>query len=271
VSAAVTDGYVQEQQRRTERRERVEAHFFQDLLTGNFDEETILYRAKKVGYDLAQPYATLVIATGAAEEEGRSPASSTAEIVLRVGRARGAIGYIARGHVVLLTRYVNAQTLERFAAEIFEMVQERVGTAVVVSVGLPGTQMREVHQSYLDALDTLNAACQLRKSGIVRREEMIPYRIVAANERLREHLSLVVRPLASYDTKNGLQLIETLEAFFAANQSTRVAAERLHVHRHTVDYRLQKIEALCGRDLHNPVDRLLLELGLLALRSSPTE
>ncbi len=43
-------------------------------------------------------------------------------------------------------------------------------------------------------------------------------------------------------------LLETLEVFFQAERSLSRTAERLHIHRHSLDYRLNKITTLTGLD-----------------------
>ncbi|MGI6870607.1 PucR family transcriptional regulator [Amycolatopsis sp. 3B14] len=66
----------------------------------------------------------------------------------------------------------------------------------------------------------------------------------------------------------GAEYLDTLRCWFdAGGDATRAAAE-LQVHRNTFRYRLQRIEALCGVDLDDPVQRFTLELQtrLLALR-----
>lgn len=62
-------------------------------------------------------------------------------------------------------------------------------------------------------------------------------------------------------------LLDTLEALLVCHGSATHAAQRLHCHRNTVLYRLQRIEETTGRSLSEPRDRLLLTLGILARRT----
>lgn len=64
----------------------------------------------------------------------------------------------------------------------------------------------------------------------------------------------------------GDDLLNSLEAFYAAGQSVAAAARVLHVHRHTLEYRLERVASLLGIDVRDPTRRLFLELAL-ALRS----
>jgi len=61
-------------------------------------------------------------------------------------------------------------------------------------------------------------------------------------------------------------LLGTLRAWFAENGATSTAAEKLHVHRNTVRYRLRRVEELTGRDLTRPTGVAELHLALEAAR-----
>jgi purine catabolism regulator len=50
--------------------------------------------------------------------------------------------------------------------------------------------------------------------------------------------------------------------FLTENGNTTAAARRLFLNRHSLMYRLRKVEELTGRDLKRHEDRFLLELAL---------
>jgi purine catabolism regulator len=68
--------------------------------------------------------------------------------------------------------------------------------------------------------------------------------------------------LAAQDARSDGELLRTLDAYFASNGSPTEAAARLHVHRNTLLYRLQRIRAVAEIDLDDPEVRLSLQLGL---------
>jgi DNA-binding PucR family transcriptional regulator len=61
-------------------------------------------------------------------------------------------------------------------------------------------------------------------------------------------------------------LLDTLEAWFAADGSTAEAGRRLHCHRNTVLYRLGKVAELTGRSVSRPAQAAELYVGLRAIR-----
>ncbi|QNG99975.1 PucR family transcriptional regulator [Pseudomonas sediminis] len=80
----------------------------------------------------------------------------------------------------------------------------------------------------------------------------------------------VVGPLIGDDSRHQPVLMPTLEAWFAENGNLALAAQRLNVHRNTLSYRLQRIEALTGCSFEAPHDRLNISVALLIRRlSSP--
>ena len=56
-------------------------------------------------------------------------------------------------------------------------------------------------------------------------------------------------------------LVKSLQTFYSSGQSVAAAARELFVHRRTLEYRLQRIEALLGRDLKGPRRSLATRTG----------
>jgi purine catabolism regulator len=75
-----------------------------------------------------------------------------------------------------------------------------------------------------------------------------------------------VRLLAEYDQAKGAGLLATLEAYLRHAGAVSEAAAALGVHRHTLTYRLDKIEKICEIDLAASLVRLNLQVALLEYR-----
>lgn len=76
----------------------------------------------------------------------------------------------------------------------------------------------------------------------------------------------LVLPLVDYDRERGSGLVRTLTVYFETGANASEAADRLFLHRNSLLYRLERIQALTGLDLREPESMLVLQLGLLALR-----
>lgn len=73
----------------------------------------------------------------------------------------------------------------------------------------------------------------------------------------------VLGPLLDAGKGSNATLLETLEVFLAHNCSWARTAEALHLHVNTVHYRVERIEALTGRDLSRLDHKLDLRAALL--------
>ena len=74
----------------------------------------------------------------------------------------------------------------------------------------------------------------------------------------------VLGRLVDHDDRTGSALVESLRAYIEANGRWAEAAGSLGVHRHTLRYRMRKVEELTGRDPADAGDRLELWLALRA-------
>src|SRR5690606_9087384 len=70
-------------------------------------------------------------------------------------------------------------------------------------------------------------------------------------------------PLLRYDhTRRGASLVETLSQYFASNQNTGNAAERLGIHPKTMAQRMERISHLLGKEWREPQQLLQVQVAL---------
>jgi len=81
---------------------------------------------------------------------------------------------------------------------------------------------------------------------------------------LRAYCDNVLEPIDEGDVTYGGELTRSLEAFIEQNGQWERAARELYCHRHTLRYRIRRIEELTGRDLSRAQDRIELWLALRA-------
>jgi PucR C-terminal helix-turn-helix domain/GGDEF-like domain len=73
-----------------------------------------------------------------------------------------------------------------------------------------------------------------------------------------------ISQLAEYDGQHDTELLATLQAFLAHHGSTTETAEAMHLHRHTVGYRLSRVHEVSGLSPYESDGRERLSLGLKA-------
>jgi len=79
---------------------------------------------------------------------------------------------------------------------------------------------------------------------------------------LRAFAAATLAPLRAYDERHQTELVATLRSYFSNGQNVKDAAAELHVHRHTVFYRLRQIGEICGRTLDSPHDQLTFRMAI---------
>jgi hypothetical protein len=77
--------------------------------------------------------------------------------------------------------------------------------------------------------------------------------------------------LREYDGDRGTDFLGSLLSYFEAGGDFTEAAKRLYVHRNTLRYRLQRVEALSGVRLGDPLERFALELQVRLHFVSPAK
>jgi DNA-binding PucR family transcriptional regulator len=84
------------------------------------------------------------------------------------------------------------------------------------------------------------------------------------DDALRAYSDGLLEPIAGVEGQYGGELLRSLEVFIENNGNWERAARQLYCHRHTLRYRIRKIEELTGRDLARATDRIELWLALRA-------
>jgi PucR family transcriptional regulator, purine catabolism regulatory protein len=87
---------------------------------------------------------------------------------------------------------------------------------------------------------------------------------VQDTEALRLYCESVLGPIEGSDERYAGELLRSLEAFIDRNGHWEKAAGDCYCHRHTLRYRIKRVEELTGRDLSRANDRVELWLALRA-------
>jgi PucR family transcriptional regulator, purine catabolism regulatory protein len=82
------------------------------------------------------------------------------------------------------------------------------------------------------------------------------------SDALRLFCESLLGPIEADEGHYGDELLRSLEAFIECNGQWEAAARRLFCHRHTLRYRMRKVEELTGRDLSSARDRIEFWLAL---------
>ena len=84
------------------------------------------------------------------------------------------------------------------------------------------------------------------------------------DDALRAYADSILSPIEDGEGEYGSELLRSLEAYIEQNGQWERAARELYCHRHTLRYRIRRVEDLTGRDLSRAHDRIELWLALRA-------
>jgi sugar diacid utilization regulator len=253
------------------------------LLAGAYvGEAQMRMRASHLGYDLNQPHLVLWVdirASGAqaASRDGAVDPMRSQALAEGLQVALDAWTQTREPEQVVallpLSAESNAQELtERILTQITQALgdgHERRALEWSAGLGEPATAPAQVRRSAQEAQDAAQlGAMVLGARHIARPADLGIYRLLLAlRERgeLEPFIRRALEPLLR-DQRHADTLIETLEAFFASNGNSTKAAERLHLHRNSLLYRLNQARDLLHQDLDDPETRLTLQLAIKGLR-----
>jgi purine catabolism regulator len=149
------------------------------------------------------------------------------------------------------------------AAVLKEAAYEYANTPCRCGVGPPALELEDWRASFSHAGQALELARRLNSAQPLYYADLSVYRLLFQIEHSPELMAFqeeILGPLLSAETDG--ELIHTLEAFFANNGNLTQTAETLYIHRNTLIYRLERINAITGLDLDKPENRLAIQLAL---------
>jgi DNA-binding PucR family transcriptional regulator len=222
--------------------------------------EVSLDRAARVlSYDLTRRHTALVVWAGEAAQVGPGVLESTASQLLRES-----------GHSTILVLPVGQRRVWAWGSTIrgnttpLTDVSYEPADGVRVAVGLPGAGLSGFRSGHSQALEVARIgmaskqARRLWEYGDLDMLTMLMHRDDIARQFVRRELG----DLAAQDEATAV-LRATLKCYLDNERSLSAAAEALHVARNTVAYRVQRAEALRGREVG--VRRMQLQAALALL------
>jgi sugar diacid utilization regulator len=264
-------------------RESLRGEALDALLTGTYASDAAMRsRALQLGYDLSQPHAALWIDVLGVEQRapGRTatnvPHPQAERLAEALSAGIGAWAHAREQHVAAL---VPAARIDRALGEVRERVETLLirsfgddasgGLSWAGGLGDVATAPAQAHRSATEARDAARLGLiVLGPCHIARQGDLGVYKLLLALRDSGELAPFVERTLAPLlaDSRAGDSLAETLEAFFESNGNLSEAARRLHLHRNSLIYRLNRARELLGHDLDDPELRLALHLALKGRR-----
>jgi hypothetical protein len=263
ISTTVADAYARAQRAIIREQEGARREFLADLLhKTDASPEDILRRAHTFGYDLSLEYVAMV--GFAPEPERKEAAVSSAFSSIAASVAREPIVLQRGEHTIAL--FPTDPNID--IATLPDKLLAELGGTWCFGVGSPQMGLEGIRRSYLEGREALEVGMALNfPGGVYRFSDILMYHFLRIEPAMVDRfVEQTLGPLIEYDARRKGELIKTLEAYFDADGSVKLAGEALFAHPHTVSYRLKQIERLTSWSLREPEDKLRLQLSLRAYR-----
>jgi carbohydrate diacid regulator len=279
---AISDPFVQQRWAR--------AKFIYNLLHAQLDSslEGALQEAACLGIDLTIPRVVVVIDVKQLIEQHAAPGWADAVLplianMLRVEQSQ--IDLIEQGYRALCATNMDICTLvgdrwlvllavvdrsviggglrllDQSVRRFLDQLAQASGIMTSAGIGHAYPSWNALAQSFVDARFALEIGTRLHGAGQVFQIGALGLAgLIGGDDRqMKEALAQrLIGPISAEP-----DLLATLDAFLQAHLSPSLAAQSLHIHRHTLTYRLMKIAQVSGRDPRRFADAAELYAALL--------
>ncbi|MFJ6380384.1 helix-turn-helix domain-containing protein [Kitasatospora sp. NPDC092039] len=243
---------------------RIRGELLTDLLTApERDPAGLTARGRRLGVDLARPHLVLVAEPADGQGDDRARLAGAARRYLFGSRG------VSAEHaetVVLLAPVEGGGTddAEETARQAAERLARLAGFPVTVGAGRPAAGPSALAAAYGEGLRCVRALRVLGRAGEGASARALGFLgvLLGDGHDVDGFVGATLGPLLAYDARRGTELVRTLRAYFDCGGSLTKAKDELHVHVNTVVQRLDRVEALLGRDWNQPERSLELQLAL---------
>lgn len=232
-------------------------------------------------FGLADGIAAIAVQT---PEDSRIPAASVEEALATALREEASSGLVAS--TATLTCALVAGRDEDGVFDLADRVMRRLETVLTpglrVGVGrpVPGTDARRsfhearcaveavalgIHAGNGNGNDSGNGNGHGPRGAVATYRDLGSFQLLLSlqdDEALKLFCDSILGPIEASEGHYGGELMRSLEAFIEENGQWERAARRLYCHRHTLRYRIKRVEDLTGRNLGSARDRIEFWLAL---------
>jgi PucR family transcriptional regulator, purine catabolism regulatory protein len=255
-----------------EAQKRVQGGVLERLLSGTMPADQAMRQLARLGHEPDKhPYAA--VAACWAQDDG--PSARRLETIFNeqvsVLASEAVVQLLETGIVVFCADETTAsskttpRTLKQLAESVAARVKSQYPAAnLAMGIGRPVSTLAEWRSSYQEAVAAQRIALQWHIYQPLYFGDLGVYRLLSLlleTAELRSFYRETLGELADERYAND-EFITTLETFFEEHGNLSQTANRLHVHRNTLLYRMDRIAQIGGFDLDNPETRLAVFLAL---------
>jgi PucR C-terminal helix-turn-helix domain/GGDEF-like domain len=240
------------------------------LLAGELPSRGPLHAAAQAHGLGSDTWALVVTAAPGGPRSGPEVIQAASMAIARAGLNERTLVVVRQGEIVAVP-VLRAGADPTKLCERIEDLQKRLsaeGTTLAVGVSTIAAGVAELPRAYQEARAARE--CLAGQSGVVAIPRLSPfeYLLLRADETAGRVVDPRLRTFLADDLAHGGVLSSTVRALARADLNLRAAAEHLHVHPNTAQYRLRRVEERTGRNPRRIADLLDL-LVAIALERPP--
>ena len=245
--------------RETER--RLAGDVLAEALTGRLDPDELRGRLRPFG--IRDRAAALVF-----ELDDPAGAEATLESALAAAGCTGLVATARTPRKAVLCALVDAgagEPIELAKAARRALADESGTVRAAASRPAPVESLRRAFHEARCALEATSFA-DGQAPEVASHRDLGAFTLLLAlqdEDALRSYSDTLLSPIEA-DGQYGAELLRSLEAYIEQNGQWERAAKELYCHRHTLRYRIRRVEELTGRDLGRAHDRIELWLAMRA-------
>ncbi|MCA0173835.1 PucR family transcriptional regulator [Bacillus sp. RAR_GA_16] len=253
------------------KRQSEEGHreFFWKLLTGHYTKEEDLQKQASM-YQLKLTGEMAIVIFEFRDEIQQSLERHMNYYIQASHQIELIYSTLDQNQLILLVRpsdqHHSADQLSHFVQIFVGKISNRLGVDTLK--GGAGTLYQSplsIKDSYREALHVLSVKERFKEEvkAIYSYQELGIYQFIDLLYKERQFVqNIYIEKLKHYDRLHHTQLLETLETYLQHDSNVKVAAQVLHVHTNTLNYRLRRIADVANLDLKDANQKVTLFLDL---------
>lgn len=244
--------------------ERMRAAFVDELLASEIaDEQAWIQRGSSLGYEMTRPHVAWMVQA--------NNITGWPDALTKFIREQGVTVPLCRREEGLLLFWPldNAKSgreLKLIANALVTRLKGQSPSAeILVGIGRPGIGPAEWHRSQQQATESWRLGKEWNGTAVTYFGDLEFYQLLTAlrgNQEAARFFHRTLGKLIRHDQEHNAELVTTLDAFFACHGNLSQTAIRLHIHRNTLTYRLDRIAEITRLDLDDPDARFSLQLAI---------
>lgn len=238
------------------------SYFFADLLDNPYTDYTsIEERLTLLGYNLKDAQYILTIPPQVYHDANINPNIIAEQIRLIL---TGSIYAIYHNTITILLSCDKDKGISEY--DFARLSEYLKANKLVIGMSSSFTNLKESKKYFNQALKAVELGLRIGpNSTIYRYSDYYIYHLLeicSKEEDIRSFIHPGVMKLFNYDKENNTDFLKTLNEYLKTPGQTSVISKRLHIHKNTLIYRMNRIQSIIGCNIEIGDELLSLELSL---------